>query len=103
MEVSYFVHLLSNLEEYRYNIKAKTLPIYKGSLKFGESRRNIQKIYDAVRKELQDECHCARSLLKVTRTCPIWQSEKIVEKLIESLIVPCEVLLVWKHSISRQG
>ena len=25
----------------------------------GENRRNIQKIYDSVRKELQDECHCA--------------------------------------------
>ena len=24
-----------------------------------ESRGNIQKIYDSVRKELQDECHCA--------------------------------------------
>ena len=24
-----------------------------------ENRGNIQKIYDSVRKELQDECHCA--------------------------------------------
>ena len=31
MEVSYFVHLLSNLEEYRHYIKAKTLLIYKAT------------------------------------------------------------------------
>ena len=24
-----------------------------------ENKGNIQKIYDSVRKELQDECHCA--------------------------------------------
>ena len=28
-------------------------------LKFGGNRGNIQKIYDSVRKELQDKCHCA--------------------------------------------
>ena len=27
--------------------------------KFSENRRNIQKIYDSVRKEPQDKCHCA--------------------------------------------
>ena len=26
--------------------------------KVGEHRGNIQRIYDSVRKELQDECHC---------------------------------------------
>ena len=35
-------------------------------LKFGENRGNVQKIYDSVRKELQDQCHCALSLLKET-------------------------------------
>ena len=50
-------------------------------LKFGENRRNVQKIFDSVRKELQVECHCAWSLLKITWTCPIWQPEKMVEKL----------------------
>ena len=66
--------------------------------KFGENRRKVQNIYYSVRKELLDECHCARSLLKVTSTCPIWQPEKMVE--VESLIVLCEVLLVRNHSTS---
>ena len=57
------------------------LNLRKKCLKFGENRGNIQKIYDSVRKELQDKCHCAWPLLKVTWTCPIWQSEKMVEKL----------------------
>ena len=50
------------------------LYLWEKCLKFGENRGNIQKIYDSVRKGLQDECQCAWSLLKVTRTCPIWQS-----------------------------
>ena len=36
---------------------------------------------DSVRREIQYECHCAWSLFKVTWTCPIWQPEKMVEKL----------------------
>ena len=31
VEVSYFVHLLSDLEKNRHYIKARTLPIYKGT------------------------------------------------------------------------
>ena len=62
-------------------------------LKFGENRRNVQKIYDSVRKELQDECHCAWSLLKITWTCPIWQPEKMNRtssgsRLLRLLLVP---------------
>ena len=69
-------------------------------LKFGENRGNIQKIYDSERKELQDECHCARSLLKVTWTCPIWQSEKMVEKLNRS---SCFVKFCWFGIIAQAG
>ena len=68
-------------------------------LKFGENRGNIQKSYDSVRKELQDECHYAWSLLKVTWSCPIWQSEKMVEKLNRSACL----VKFWNHSTSRQG
>ena len=57
------------------------LNLWEKCLKFGEERGSIQKIYDSVRKEIQDECHCARLLLIVTWTCPIWQFEKMVEKL----------------------
>ena len=46
------------------------LNLWEKCLKFGENRGNMQKIYDSVRKELQDECHCAWSLLKVTWTSP---------------------------------
>ena len=56
------------------------LNLWQKCLKFGENRGNIQKIYDSKRKELQDQCHSAWSLLKVTWTCPIWQSERMVEK-----------------------
>ena len=71
-------------------------------LKFGENRRNVQKIFDSVRKELQDECHCAWSLLKITWTSPIWQSEKMVEKLNRSscLVRFCWFGIVWNHSTS---
>ena len=68
------------------------LNLWEKYLKFGENRRNIQKIYDSVRKKLQDECHCAWSRLKVTRSCPIWQSEKMVEKLNRSI---CLVKFCW--------
>ena len=67
-------------------------------LKFGENRRNVQKIYDSVRKELQDECHCAWSLLKITWTCPIWQPEKMVEKLNRS---SCFVKFCWFGIIAQ--
>ena len=76
------------------------LNIWEKCLKFGENRRNIQKIYDSVRKELQDECHCAWSLLKVTRTCPIWQPEKMVEKLNRS---SCLVKFCWLGIIAQAG
>ena len=71
-------------------------------LKFGENRRNVQKIFDSVRKELQDECHCAWSLLKITWTCPIWQPEKMVEKLNRSscFVKFCWFGIVWNHSTS---
>ena len=76
------------------------LNLWEKCLPFGENWRNIQTIYDSVRKELQDECHCAWSLLKVTRTCPIVREDGWE---VESLIVPGEVLLVWNHSTSRRG
>ena len=79
------------------------LNLWEKCLKFGENGRNIQTIYDSVRKELQNQCHCAWSLLKVTRTCPIWQSERLRGWEVELLSGPCEVLLVWNHSTSRQG
>ena len=40
-------------------ISAILLNLWEKCLKFGENRGNIRKIYDDVRKELQDECHCA--------------------------------------------
>ena len=67
-------------------------------LKFGENRGNNQKTYDSVRNELQDECHCAWSLLKITLTCPIWQSEKMVEKLNRS---SCLVKFCWFGFIAQ--
>lgn len=39
--------------------QASAVNLSEKCLKFGENRRNVQKIYDSVRKELQDECHCA--------------------------------------------
>ena len=77
------------------------LNLWQKYLKLIENRGNVQKIYDSL-KELQDECHCTSSLLKVTWTCPIWQSEKMVENLNRSSCL-CEVLLVWNHSTSSQG
>ena len=50
------------------------------------------KNFDSLRKELQDECHCAWLLLKITWTCPIWQPEKMVENLNRS---PCFVKFCW--------
>ena len=76
------------------------LNLWEKCLKFGENRRNIQKIYDSVRKELQDECHCASSLLKVARTCPIWQPEKMAEKLNRS---SCLVMFCWFGIIAQAG
>lgn len=67
-------------------------------LKFSENRRNVLKIYNSVRKELQDECHCAWLLLKVTWTCPIWQPEKMVEKLNYS---SCLVKFCWLGIIAQ--
>ena len=76
------------------------LNLWEKCLKFGEKRGNIQKIYDSVRKELQDECHCAWSPLKVTWTCLIWQSEKIVEKLNRT---SCLVKFCWFGFIAQAG
>ena len=76
------------------------LNLWEKCLKFGENRRNIQKIYDSVRKELENECHCAWSLWIVTRTCPIWQSEKMVEKLNRS---SCLVKLCCRGIIAQAG
>ena len=76
------------------------LNLWEKCLKFGENRGNIQKIYDSVRKELQDKCHCAWSLLKLTWTCPIWQSEKMVEKLNRS---SCLVKFCWFRIIAQAG
>ena len=76
------------------------LNLWEKCLKFGENGRNIQKIHDSVRKELQDQCHCAWSLLKVTRTYPIWQSEKMVEKLNRSA---CLVKFCWFGIIAQAG
>ena len=44
--------------------------------------------------------HCAWSLLKVTRTCPIWQPEKIVEKLNGS---SCLVKFCWFGITAQAG
>ena len=74
------------------------LNLWEKSLKFGENRGNIQKIYNSVEEELQDECHCAWSLLKVTWTCPVWQSEKMVEKLNRS---SCLVKFCWFGIIAQ--
>ena len=74
------------------------LNLWEKYLTFGERRRNIQKTYDSVRKELQDECHCAWSFLKVTWTCPIWQSEKMVEKMNHS---SCLVTFCWFEIIAQ--
>ena len=76
------------------------LNLCKKCQKFGENRGNIRKIYDSVRKELQDECHRAWSLLKETQTCPIWQSEKMVEKLNRS---SCLVKFCWFGIIAQAG
>ena len=76
------------------------LNLWEKCLKFGENRGNIQKIYDSVRKELQDECHSGWSLFKVTWTCPIWQSEKMVEKLNRS---SCFVKFCWFGIIAQAG
>ena len=74
------------------------LNLSKKCLKFGENRRKVKKIYDSVRKELQDECHCAWSLLNVTWTCLIWQPEKMVEKLNRS---SCLVKFCWLGIIAQ--
>ena len=76
------------------------LNLWQKCLKFGENRENIQKIYDSVRKELQDECHCTWTLLKVMWTCPIWESEKMVEKLNRS---SCLVKFCWFGIIAQAG
>ena len=76
------------------------LNLWEKCLKYGENRGNIQKIYDSVRKELQDKCHCAWSLLEVTWTCPIWQYEKVVEKLNHS---SCLVKFCWFGIIAQAG
>ena len=47
------------------------LNLWEKCLKFGENRGYTQRIYDSVRKALQDDCHCAWLLLRVTWTCPI--------------------------------
>ena len=103
VEVSYFVHLLSNLEEYRHNIKAKTLPIYKASLKFGENRRNIYlkdlRWYKERTSRWMSLCLIAlgsnANLPDLAIREDGWE--------VESVSVPFEVLLVWNHSTSRQG
>ena len=53
-----------------------------------------------MRKELQDECHCAWSPLEEMHTCPIWQSEKMVEKLNRS---SCLEKFCWFGIIAQQG
>ena len=75
------------------------LNLWEKCIKFGENRRNVQKIYDSVRKEpYQDGCHCAWSLLKVTWTCPIWQSEKVIKKLNRS---SCLMKFCWFGIIAQ--
>ena len=76
------------------------LNLWEKWIKFGENRGNIQKIYNSVRKELRDEYHCTWSLLKVTWSCPIWQSEKIIEKLNCS---SCLVKFCWFGIIAQAG
>ena len=76
------------------------LNLWEKCRKVGENRGNIQKIYDSVRKTPQNDCHCAWSLLKVTWTCPIWQSEKMVEKLNRS---SCLVKFCWFGIIAQAG
>ena len=64
------------------------LNLWKKCLTFGENRGNIQKIYDSVRKELQDEWHCA------------WSLGKMVEKLNHS---SCIVKFCWFGIIAQTG
>ena len=72
-------------------------------LKFSENRRNIQKIYDSLRKELQDECHCPSSLLKVTRTRRFGSPRRWLRSWLAHRALLLKVLLVWNHNTSRQG
>ena len=63
---------------------------------------DIQTIYDSVKKELQDECHCVWSLLKVTWTSRFgslwrWLRSWIAHQFFESLII----LPSFKPALSR--
>ena len=77
------------------------LNLWEKCLKFGENGRNIQKIYDSVRK-LRTSRWMSLYLIALESNANLpdlavredgWE--------VESLIVPCEVLLVqWNHSTS---
>ena len=80
------------------------LNLWEKCLKFFENRRNIQKIYDSVRKE--DEKWKMKSLcliaLESSANLPDLSARENGWE-VESLIAPWEILLVWNHSSSRQG
>ena len=75
------------------------LNLWEKCLKFGKNRRNIQG-KKGIKERTSRWNHCAWSLLKVTRTCPNWQPEKMVEKLNRS---SCLVKFCWFVIIAQAG